>query len=280
MAAGAARPPRCLIACLGIDRDADVLPRVIDAVLTSCAACAPALETDILVITRASDGATRAAWAAHAPHALVHCVPHYDIERGRHAFERIAAARGLALRTARNGGYDAVWFIDSDVVPRADTLAELWRASSAHGGWDAVGAPYRVRWCGFPAVAVLHREAQPPCPTRSAHADEGAGVLNAAPSRLRVVDGTKLECGGDGDVDGDDGAGGVARVHALGFGCTLLRGARALEVPCAVVGVRDGAWSFVGEDVGYFLAAAARGMRVGVLPRHEVPHLFDRREQS
>ena len=243
---------RCLLAILAIDRDADLAPLLINACLDSIE-CAKEVQVDILVITRETDILTRVAWS-HV--ATVLCVPHYDIH-ARHAIQHVAAARNTALQMAHE--YAAVWFVDTDVLPHSNTLSLLWKSEFA-----VVGAPYRVRWCGFPAVGIIHDTVQSPLPTHCNSADEGQITLNGIASRLRIVDATKTN----------------GHVHAMGFGCTLIR-KEAFHISCDALTVFVGDLNsehryFAGEDVGFFFRAFQQGLKVGVLPTHEVPHLYDR----
>lgn len=162
-------------------------------------------------------------------------VPDYPnpIFRDRHHYGGIASQRTRALTYAREHGFDAVWFVDSDIHPDPDTLVtHLWPGWERGG--DVVAVPYRVRWHGATPV-VGQRDAA------------GRPLVGPAPP---------------------PGTGGapppLAAAVVVGMGCTLVRtaGWGWWRVPSTFrvaecLGVR-------GEDVGFCLDAERRGARVWV----------------
>jgi hypothetical protein len=257
----------CLVAICGIDRDVDLAPVLKDALLKAIDFAKQYLHTTILVVTRVSDVNTREFWSSTAK---VVCVPHYEIKT-RHSLPNIAKARQLCLDTAKISNVDCLWFLDSDVIPHQDTLLKLWQASK----WSAVGAAYTTRWCGFPAVGIIHDSPQPALHTQGVHADEGTFIMNEEPSSIQIVN--ALELTDDESRDATTESRDATTVHILGFGCTLLRRS-IFSILCVVASLNQGNKYFEGEDIGFFLEAHRQGVPVGVLVKYEVKHMFSRHE--
>lgn len=132
-----------LTAIVCIDRDADLAHQL-------CSALVKCGSGDIMIVTRDSDVKTINFWKNKA---IVRTVPHYEI-KNRHNCEKIAEERSMVVDYARKK-YDAIWFVDSDVIPIPGTLKELSKTTK-----DVCVAPYRVKWSGYPCVGI--KSDQPP----------------------------------------------------------------------------------------------------------------------
>lgn len=264
---------KCCLCICSIDRDADMAEKLIDASLCSInsAQYELGLNTHIFIFTRKSDILTQQAWSK-IPNTELVIMDEYTIDYAstsclnipkrhvRHSMTNIAKARQKALDIASSRSYDGVWFLDSDILPRPDTLIRLWNATT-NTQWKIVGAPYRVRWCGFPAVAILHNVPQKPLFTKGIHPEEGEFLMNELESRVQIINTNSL-------VDE------ISTVYILGFGCTLLR-YEAFGIPVEVKQIMQGNKLYEGEDIGYCVNAENK-LSLGILKYHEVPHYFDR----
>ena len=65
-----------------------------------------------MIVTRESDTKTVNFWKNKA---IVKTVPHYEI-KDRHNCEKIAEKRTIVVDYAKRK-YDAIWFVDSDIIP-------------------------------------------------------------------------------------------------------------------------------------------------------------------
>lgn len=139
------RPKRVLVGVLAIDRDEAIVDRVAESAGFLGTVC----EHDILVITRAQDELSRAAWSARG--VRIEVVEDYEIER-RHNLWKVAEQRNLVCQRALSEGYDAALFVDSDVSFTPTVVADLF-AASEHA--DVVVVPYRIRWSGQYTVGII-----------------------------------------------------------------------------------------------------------------------------
>lgn len=91
---------------------------------------------DVLVVCREKDSLTQAKWKHFG--ATVCTVPNYDIAK-RHNTDQVGLKRNLCLSYADERGYDAVFFIDADVLINTKIALQV-KALSC--GNDIVLVPY------------------------------------------------------------------------------------------------------------------------------------------
>jgi hypothetical protein len=131
---------RILTAIITIDRDAHLAKYLYASLLDNFA-------NNILVITRESDKKTIDFWKNRA---IVHTIPHYIIS-SRHNFDKLIEKRRLAMAYAKNNYYDALWFVDSDILP---TPGVLWHLAQTNK--DICIAPCRAKWAHAPVIGIKH----------------------------------------------------------------------------------------------------------------------------
>ena len=132
--------PNVLTAIVCIDRDADLASQLYNSLLkNNC--------KNIMIVTRESDIKTINFWKNKA---IVKTIPHYKIN-GRHNFNKIAEKRQMVIDYSK-GKYNAIWFVDSDVIPLHGTLTELLKTDK-----DICLAPCRVKWTGYPCVGIFSK---------------------------------------------------------------------------------------------------------------------------
>ncbi len=225
--------PNVLTGIVCIDRDADLSRPLYFALLENNV-------NDIMVVTRETDKHTIQFWKDKA---TVVTIPHYEIN-GRHNMDKIAQKRQLVINYAKKK-YDAIWFVDSDLIPSKGILNELIKTNK-----DVCLAPYRVKWVGSPCIGIRSNE----YPYVKLHVitDEDKNY-----DRLPFIIG--------------------------GFACTLIKKSTfdikvehkeiEKEIPDS-----PPATMFVveGEDIGFFMNCYKAGLKCEYLPNREQPHYYDR----
>ncbi len=217
-----------LVAVICIDRDADVAEKLYDALIKNNA-------KDILIVTRESDTKIIKFWENKS---IIKTIPHYEI-KNRHNFEKIAEKRTIAMNYARDNNYDAMWFVDSDVIPLDNTLNKLSKTNK-----DICIAPYPVPWAEYPCVGI---ESDKP-PYIALH-------------EINMID--KL----------------TARKPCIiaGFGCTYVNNtAFGQKIEYKKITDNDTNLIVFGEDIGFFLNCQNAGLSCEYLTKWEQPHLYNR----
>jgi hypothetical protein len=200
-----APPATVLVGTLAIDRDHEHVDRVHAGMQGLSQHCSWRL----LVVTREQDAIVAAKWSRHG--AEVVTVPDYEI-RKRHNLWKIAEKRNLVRERARSEAWDALLFVDSDIVMSAGAIGDMFCCAQYA---DIVVAPYRIRWSNEFTVGVL---------------DDGKLALRDA---RPLMEGARYP-----------------RILGGGLGCTLIQ-ARALAVEIVPVQVAS-VPGLAGEDIGYF----------------------------
>lgn len=121
---------RIIIAVLTTDRYLDAFTRVstgIGRIKTHCDTAA------VLVVCRQKDAATIQAWRQLG----VTVVPVEDYEEPN--WEKVCEQRNLVQMIAKQSGYDAVWYVDADVVVSDEVVKEVLETIKEA---DVVCAPY------------------------------------------------------------------------------------------------------------------------------------------
>jgi len=217
---------KVLTSILCIDRDVDLSPQLYKAIRSNTSG-------EILIVTREKDTKTREYWNDKA---IVKVVPNYEIVK-RHNFDKIAEKRALALKYAKDNNYDAIWFVDSDVIPNDGVLKELVATDK-----DICVAQPRVKWVGKAVVGIEDTEP----PFVKIHE---IGLLDFSEKRKPCI--------------------------IAGMACTLIKSSafdQKMEYFCME---KDGFFVY-GEDVGFFMNCHKNGIKCEYLTRWEPPHLYDR----
>lgn len=129
---------KILTAIVCIDRDSDMCSKLYESLLLNNA-------KDIIIVTRDSDIRIINFWKKYA---IVKTIPHYEIVQ-RHNMTKIAEKRTIIMDYANKNNYDAIWFVDSDILPTKDVLKEMMKSNK-----DICIAPYRVKWNNKASVGV------------------------------------------------------------------------------------------------------------------------------
>lgn len=215
---------RVLTGIVCTTRDIELAPKLYNALLSNTVG-------DIMVVTRETDHETIQFWKDKA---IVKTVPHYTIE-GRHNIEQIAMKRTIIMNHAQTFNYDAVWFVDSDVIPTSGVLQELEKTKA-----DVCIAPYKIKWLGSPCVGIY--SVNPP--HVSIHK---IGLFDTLFARKPCI--------------------------IAGFGCTFVkRTAFSQKIQCGVI--EDANRKVLGEDVGFFMNCYKAGLTVEYLPRWIQNHVL------
>ena len=208
-----------------IDRDADLSRPLYFALLDNNV-------NDIMVVTRETDKRTIQFWKDKA---TVVTIPHYEVN-GRHNFDKIAQKRQLVINYAKKK-YDAIWFVDSDVIPSKGILNELIKTNK-----DVCLAPYRVKWFGAPCIGISSNE----YPYVKLH-----------------------------EIDDEDKKEYRKPFIIGGFGCTLIK-KTTFDVKVESKEISNSNMGVYGEDVGFFINCYNAGLKCEYLPNNEQPHYYDR----
>ena len=219
-------PFRVLTAVLCIDRDADLAPKLYEAIRFNTTG-------PILIVTRERDKETRDFWQNKA---ILELVPDYEIQK-RHNFIKIAEKRSLALKYAKENGFDAVWFVDSDVIPTEGVLKQLCNTNK-----DVCVAQPRVRWAGKAVVGI--EDSEPPFIKM-----HEIGLLDLSVERRPCI--------------------------IAGFACTLVKSS-AFDQKIEYFKLSKGDFYVEGEDIGFFMNCYKSGLKCEYLTRWDPPHLYDR----
>lgn len=208
-----------------IDRDSDLSQKLYDALIENNV-------NDIMVVTRETDTNIINFWKNKA---TVVTVPHYDIN-GRHNMDKIAKKRQLITNYAKKK-YDAVWFVDSDVIPTKGILNELVRTNK-----DICLAPCRVKWFGAPCIGISSNE----YPYVKLH-----------------------------KIDDEDRKEYRKPFIIGGFACTLIK-KTTFDIKIENKEISDSNFMVEGEDIGFYINCYNAGLKCEYLPNNEQPHYYDR----
>jgi hypothetical protein len=216
---------KVLTGILYIDRDSDLSQKMYDALNENNV-------KDIMIVTRETDKKTIDFWKNKA---MLVTVPHYEIN-GRHNMDKIAEKRQLIIDYAKKK-YDAIWFVDSDVIPTKGILNELIKTNK-----DICLAPYRVKWFGSPCIGISSNE----YPYVKLHKiDEEDKKENRKPFIIG------------------------------GFACTLIKKS-TFDIKVETKEITNSEIYVKGEDVGFFINCNNAGLKCEYLPNNEQPHYYDR----
>lgn len=222
--------PKILIGIVTIDRDADLAPQLYSALIENGS-------KDILVITRDSDYQTINFWKNKA---TVKTIPHYDIFE-RHNMNKIAKKRSMVTKYAKKNKYDAIWFVDSDIIPLKGTLSELAKTTK-----DICIAPYKMKWTGCACVGI--------------ESDKYPYVMIH-----KISDSDKSV---------------IRKPCIIGvFGCTYMK-SNTFDIKIEYKKLQKGNISVSGEDIGFFINCNKAGIKCEYLTNCEQPHLYDRHKEN
>jgi hypothetical protein len=208
-----------------IDRDFDLSQKLYDALIENNV-------KDIMIVTRESDENTIQFWKNKAKTVTV---PHYEIN-GRHNMDKISEKRQIIVNYAKQR-YDAVWFVDSDVIPRKGILDELIKTNK-----DVCLAPCRVKWVGCPCIGISSNT----FPYVKIHKIDD---LDKKEDRKPFIIG--------------------------GFACTLIKKS-TFDIKIEDKGITHNGFTVSGEDIGFFINCYNAGLTCEYLTNHEQPHYYDR----
>lgn len=216
---------KVLTGILYIDRDYDLSQKMYDALNENNV-------KDIMIVTRETDKKIINFWKNKA---MLVTVPHYEIN-GRHNIDKIGQKRQLIIDYAKKK-YDAIWFIDSDVIPTKGILNELIKTKK-----DVCLAPCRVKWFGAPCIGISSNE----YPYVKLHKiDEEDKKENRKPFIIG------------------------------GFACTLIKKS-AFDIKVETKEITNSEIYVKGEDIGFFINCNNAGLKCEYLPNNEQPHYYDR----
>ena len=133
---------KILTAIVCIDRDSDLAEQLYQSLINNGS-------IDIIIVTRTTDLKTIKFWSNKA---IIKTIPHYHIQK-RHNYQKLALKRTIVLDYAKRFNYDAIWFVDSDVIPLPNVLNQLSKTNK-----DICIAPYKVKWAGFPCVGIKYHK--------------------------------------------------------------------------------------------------------------------------
>jgi len=208
-----------------IDRDSDLSQKMYDALTENNV-------NDIMIVTRETDKNSINFWKNKARIVIV---PHYEIT-GRHNIDKIAEKRQLIINYAKKK-YDAVWFIDSDIIPTKGILDKLIKTKK-----DVCFAPYRVKWYGSSCIGISSNE----YPYVKLH---------------KIDDEDKKE---------------YRKPFIIGgFGCTLIKKS-TFDIKIENKELFNTKMGVEGEDIGFFINCYNAGLKCEYLPNSEQPHYYDR----
>jgi hypothetical protein len=124
-----------------IDRDVDILNEYLRHIKPYFNKYNFMYSCDILFVTRTSDKKIiDSLTKINNPKIILKCVDHYDIT-DRHNFEHLAKKRQYILNYANENNYDYVFFIDSDVMVKWNTLNLLLNSNV-----DCCYCPINLHW--------------------------------------------------------------------------------------------------------------------------------------
>ena len=214
-----------LTSVVSIDRDIDLASKLHKALIKN--RC-----KNILIVTRESDINTIDFWKSRAK---IITVPHYDIV-SRHNFDKLVLKRQIVLDYAKNNHYDALWFVDSDIIPKPKTLINLKTKK------DICLAPYQPKW-GEGSLVGIKIDSYPYVNIHKITSED-----KKVPRKSCIVG---------------------------GFGCTLIMKS-CFDVKIEYQMYPDSTdWKgckIEGEDVGFFLNCYKAGLTCEYLTRWEQPH--------
>jgi hypothetical protein len=217
---------RVLTGVVCTDRDIDLAPQLYKSLREN-------ISHLIMIVTRETDTRQQEFWRDKA---AIKTIPHYEIHN-RHNMAKIAEKRTIIVDYAQDNDFDAVWFVDSDILPTKGILSALMSTDK-----DICVAPYEVPWCSYPCVGIASEE--PP-------------FVKLHYITLEEIFEERKPC-----VVG-------------GFGCTLIKSStfdQAIEY--GKIGNKD--FYVEGEDIGFFMNCYRHGLTCEYLTRWEQPHYFQR----
>jgi hypothetical protein len=225
-----------LISVVTIDRDADLIMQVSQPITKLMSKGA-----DLLVVCRESDIQCRELWNNVGAHIVT--VPDYSIN-GRHNYQAIANKRNIAKQYAKDYSYDYLFFIDSDIVIRDNTLDIL-----LDGNADVCMVPYEVKWLGYPAV----------------------GVKDGAKYKIQPVTSGMLGMPGIPGILEILGIVSYGQCAIGGMGCTLIK-YTVYDIPFEYRKIEGFDRDVYGEDIGFFMNAFDYDIRY--VKNHSIQHLL------
>lgn len=220
------RSVKVLTGVICIDRDNDLAKSLYNSLIKNSS-------TSIIIVTRDSDIKTINFWKDKA---IVKIIPHYDIVK-RHNMENIIKKRNIILKYAKDNKYDAIWFVDSDIIPLDNTLNMLLKSDK-----DICVSPARLTWTDKACVGIKS-DLSPYVKIHYINDDD------------KKYD--RLEC-----IIG-------------GFGCTLIKRS-TFDVKIECMRLEDDNIINEGEDTGFFINCYNAGKSCEYLTHFIQPHLFDR----
>ncbi len=221
---------KILVGIVCIDRDADLAQDVYDALMVNKV-------QDILIVTRENDSKTRNFWEDKA---VVITVPRYDLNK-RHNFYQIAKKRNIVVQHAKDNNYDAIWFVDSDIIPLPETLQKLCKTDK-----DICLAPYKVPWLDDKVYIGLTHYIPP---YFKLHEVSAIDIIH---ERKPCVIG--------------------------GFGCTLINKS-TFHVPLEYILIKNDDILVEGEDIGFFINCYKAGKTCEYLTDWIQPHMYNRKKE-
>lgn len=217
---------KILTAVVTIDRDVDMAQRLYDGIRANTLG-------EILIVTREKDVKTKDWWRDKA---TIKVFPNYEIKE-RHNIPKIAEKRNLAIAYAKTQGYDAIWFVDSDVIPTKGVLKELGDTDK-----DICVAQPRVKWAGKALVGISDSEP----PFVKMHEID---LLDLSEKRRPCI--------------------------VAGMACTLIKSS-AFDQKMEYYKIDKDGFIVEGEDIGFFMNCYRNGLKCEYLTRWEPLHLYDR----
>lgn len=218
-----------LVGIVCIDRDIDLANMLYYGIKKNN------VKDNIIIVTRVSDVKTINFWHDKA---IIITIPHYDIIK-RHNYDKIAYKRQIIVDYAKNKKYDAIWFIDSDVIPTPNVLQELAKTEK-----DICIAPYKIKWNDMPCVGI-YSDIEPYI-------------------KIHIIDEEEIKSN-------------IKRKPCIigGFGCTLIKNT-SYNVKIEYKMIENSERQVYGEDIGFFLNCYNEGLECEYLPNMIQPHYYDR----
>ena len=217
---------KILTAIVTIDRDVDIADKLYLSLIQNGS-------KDILIVTRDSDYKTIQFWNNKA---IIITVPHYEI-KDIHNLDKLSKKRNIVMDYAKKFKYNALWFVDSDIIPINGTLNELKKTTK-----DICICTYRLRWSNCGLVGIKTNE----YPFVKIH-------------KISIFD--KL----------------FARQPCIigGFGCTFIKNT-AFNQTIESKTLQNENIKVLGDDIGFFINCNNAGLECEYLTRWVQPHLYDR----
>ena len=146
---GLFRKDKILISIVTIDRDAHLIPQLHQSILGLIAQ----YNIELLIVCRKGDINTQTKWKSLYSSVIIATVNNYDVKT-RHNVDMIAVKRNIAIQYAIVRGYYYLFFLDSDIIIKHNTLDLLLEGCENHS--DICLVPYFVRWLGYSSVCIYN----------------------------------------------------------------------------------------------------------------------------